>query len=166
MRSMQAFRADGKCFRGAALLFTLGPAIVLAQVNSAALQSTEKPGSKAALTRREVTPPRPVAGPAVSATVELQQRNALIAAVKTASPPLATRNVVAMSAGQVVRLTDENIDNVLSKPTITAERVAQTASKVALPATLAAKLGGATEAFVLPTQFTALALGSDRLSGL
>src|SRR6266704_2029509 len=74
--------ADGKCYREAALLFTLGPAIVLAQVNPAALQSTEKPGSKAALTRREVTPPRPVAGAAVSATVELQQRNALIAAVK------------------------------------------------------------------------------------
>jgi len=119
----------------------------------------EPPGAKLkALVLKPAAKPQLVAGATTAVTAI--QRNALIDAVKSAGTPLASRNVLALSGNEVVRLTDANASQILSKPTLTAERFSNAVVETSASGVLTSL--GATRAFILPTRFTTLALNANQ----
>ena len=88
------------------------------------------------------------------------QAAAMIKSVKGPAAAIRDREVFAAGDSGVVKLTDQNVAAVLSKPTLTAEIFrSQTAVKIPTPAMFKG-LGAKVETFALPTRYTAVAAQS------
>ena len=131
------------------------PQLFLVALTLASSVARSQPTLPAALAEH-VTPPTPVAA-AMKPMSAAQTRNSLLTALHAADSPLDSRDVVALSGSQAVRLTDSNSSAVLSKPTLIAERVGKVATQVAFPGSYWSKVSATPvkAAFVLPTRFTA-----------
>ncbi len=88
------------------------------------------------------------------------QKAAMIQSVKGSARPVSEREVFAVDSGHVVRLTDQNMSTVLSKPTLTAELVKEPAARIQVPAVFKRPIGTAVVAFSLPTRYTTVSPGS------
>jgi hypothetical protein len=88
------------------------------------------------------------------------EKAAAIKSVVGSAQPISERQVFAVDAGQVVRLTEQNIGTVLSKPTLAAEVIKEPATRIRTPDVFKSLGGQKLMTFSLPTRYTEVSPGS------
>jgi hypothetical protein len=87
------------------------------------------------------------------------QEAAMIRSVTGDARPIADKDVFAVYSGHIVRLTDENIGTVLSKPTLTAEVFNEPAARIQTPAVFKQTGAAHLDTFSFATRYTTISPG-------